>query len=207
MEKLSRDEIERIGNDILENSAVVAKHGTSIACASSILDTGFNFHRTSYVVQISNNVVHLCSYGWKENKRGDSTNVIISIPKSFFMKYLGFSSEKYEEWISYIRENNLQQDLLDSLTFTTYTKHNDPIIGTTFESTIPSEFIKGAFVFMDNKVYLDFFDNQSDALNHLGFVENKNYFDNLSLEEQDEFIQMINSTNLCRYVSEEEKNN
>ena len=88
MEKMSKEQIEQIGEYILSESDLIAKHGTSLANGLSILDTGLNFHRTSMVIQNNDDIVSLCTYGWKENSGGDAVNVIISVPKSFFKDLL-----------------------------------------------------------------------------------------------------------------------
>ena len=65
MEKLSKDIIIGIANGILEENDIIAMHGTSIENAKSIMETGFNFDKTSMAILKSKNIVSLCRYGWK----------------------------------------------------------------------------------------------------------------------------------------------
>ena len=102
MKNMPRKEVEKIALEILTSGDIIAKHGTSITNALSILSTGFDFHRTSFVMQSSKSIESLCHYGWKENPPNDSANVIIEIPREFFMDLLDFNSEEYNNWMQSI---------------------------------------------------------------------------------------------------------
>ena len=116
MQNLPREEIIQIANSILSNSDVIAKHGTSVANAQSIINTGFNYNRTSFVMQTSKSVEALCGYGWKENGPDDSTNVIIEIPKDFMMDLLSLDDDGYNSWIQSVINDEAQEAVLNSLT-------------------------------------------------------------------------------------------
>ena len=139
MEKLSKEQIENIGRIILQESDIVANHGTSVENGLSILETGFNFHRTSMVIHKDIDIVSLCTYGWKENEVGTAANIIISIPKEFYMLLLNFDEEAYNTWVTNIKSNNLQDQLINSVS-------EFEINGPLFRATIPREFVKGMFV-------------------------------------------------------------
>ena len=197
MEKLSRERIIEIANSIFESSDVIAKHGTSVAKATSILETGFYYDKTSMAIQYSKNVVALCSYGWKESYRNDSTNVVLAIPKSFIKMINGFSDEEYLVWLSNIQQKDLGSGLFYASSkvveekdteFEKQGKFTLPRLPKYVKAHIPKEFVKGFFVWCDGKISLDFLSNPEDSLDHLSYVENPAYFDNLSLEEQEQFV-------------------
>lgn len=199
MEKLLKEDILKIAEGIFLNSDIIAKHGTSIENALSIIDTGFNYDKTSMVSQESKDPVILCSYGWKENKRGDLTNVILSIPKSFIKKLNGFDDTQYEVWLSNIAAKGMDAEALlyavSEKVENESTSFRGIMLPKVEKCHIPREFVKGCFVFCDNTSYLDFLSNPEEALNHLSYIENENYYDNLSIEEQDKFIEEFNSKN------------
>lgn len=181
MEKLSKEQIQNIGKNILQESDIVANHGTSIENGLSILETGFNFNRTSMVFHESDDVISLCTYGWKENEAGNAANIIISIPKEFYMLLLDYDEETYKAWIKNVKANHMQSQLINSVSEFEYT--NGPF----FRATVPKEFIKGMFVYTDNKTSFSF-DNKEEAMNYLTYIDNKHYFTNLSDEEKFEFV-------------------
>ena len=197
MEKLSRERIIEIANGIFESSDVIGKHGTSVAKATSILETGFYYDKTSMAIQYSKNVVALCSYGWKESYRNDSTNVVLAIPKSFVKMLNGFSDEEYEAWISRVRQEDLGGSLFYASSKDVEEKpvelkkqgnFTPPRLPNYMRVHVPKEFVKGFFIWCDGKIYLDFLSNPEDSLDHLSYVENPAYFDNLSIEEQEQFV-------------------
>lgn len=81
MENMPREKIVKIANTIFENGDIIANHVTSIKNAMSIINTGFDYHRTSFVVQKTKSIDCLCVYGWKDNEPNDATNVVIEIPR------------------------------------------------------------------------------------------------------------------------------
>ena len=176
MDKLGRDEIEKIGNCILSESDIVATHGTSIENAQNIMNTGFRFNRTSMIFQ-GDNVVNLCTYGWKENPVGDAANVVISIPKDFFKQLLDIDNTAYLDWV-----NNIENK--DSII---YSVCDIVANGSIFRAIVPSEFIRGMFVYTDNKNYLSFA-NMKDGMDYLTYFDNPNYFNNLNEEEKTNFV-------------------
>lgn len=50
MENLPKEIIEKISQEIIKNGEIIAKHGTSVDKAKKIMETGFNYTRTSYVM-------------------------------------------------------------------------------------------------------------------------------------------------------------
>ena len=182
MEKMSKEQIENIGKSILSESDVVALHGTSIENGLSILETGFNFTRTSMVICDSDDVISLCTYGWKEIEAGQAANIIISIPKKFYKALLNYNDESYTAWIKNVKENDLQQKLIESVADFNF---NGPV----FKATVPREFIRGMFVYTDNKNYLSFLNNKEEGMNYLTYIDNQHYFMNLSNEEKEVFIE------------------
>ena len=193
MEKLSKEEVIRIANGIFESCDVVAKHGTWFHKAINIMETGLNFDKTSMVGQVTKDPVKLGSYGWKEVPAGEAANVILALPKSFIKKLNGMNDEQYEVW----REKFLQRGPdAEMLLFAASEKQSTGIIeynGITLPGIetchLPREFVKGCFFFCDNTNYFDFLQNPEEALNHLAYQENENFFDNLTLEEQDRFVE------------------
>ena len=183
MEKLDRDIILSIGNSILAESDVVAMHGTSISNAKSIMETGFNYHRTSMVVA-PNDAVSLCTYGWKDNEPGDAANVIISAPKSFFKAFLGFDDEKYKEWINTSAKDN-KELLLTTLCDVQLPSQNSMV----FNSHLPREFIVGTFIYTDNENYLSFLGNMEEGLDHLTYIDNPYYYEHLTEEDKIKFVE------------------
>ncbi len=181
MEKLTKEEIEGIGKRMFLESDVIANHGTSIKNGMSILETGFNFNRTSMVVEKDNDVLKLCTYGWKENEIGDSSNVIISVPKSFFKQLLGFDDKEYSEWINNCKKDGNEELLINSVCDM---EINGPII----KATLPREFIRGMFVYTDNVNFYSFLDDREKAMEHLAYVDNPNFFENLDKETQKAFV-------------------
>ena len=181
MERMSKEQIEKMGKEILGESDLIAMHGTSLANGLSILDTGLNFHRTSMVIQENDDIVSLCTYGWKENPGGDAVNVIISVPKSFFKDLLGYDDISYSKWIKNIKDSNYQSAVINSVCDM---KMNGPV----FNSNMPKEFIKGMFVYTDNKTYLSFASNPEEGMNHLTYIDNSNFYEHLNEEQKKEFV-------------------
>ena len=194
MENMPRNQIEEIALSILNNGDIIAKHGTSIECAKSILETGFNYHRTSFVVQKTKDIEALCGYGWKDNKPGDSTNVIIQIPKQFIMDLFEMSDlDEYNRWIENIIDLDLSEDVLKLVT----TIENFPskkvgkfVTPPAFKAHIPQEFIVGAFIWCNGKTVLNIEEGES-PLDNLSFVTNEKFYLNLSYEEQQEVVSKI----------------
>ena len=191
MESMSRKQIEEIALNILDAGDIIAKHGTSVKNALSIINTGFDFHRTSFVMQISKNVERLCGYGWKENGPNDSANVIIEVPREFFMNLLYMSTiDEYHSWIQNIIKENQQEDVLNSVTmFEFFEAKNDGffMIPPTFKAHIPQEFIVGAFIWCNGKTYLNIEEGEN-ALDNLNFVPNENFYLNMQPDEKRKFL-------------------
>lgn len=181
MVKQDRCVIEETAKKILDSGDVFALHGTSIENALSIMETGYDFHRTSFVSLNEKSIVVMCSYGWKENARGDAANVIIEVPASFYKQLIGLSEEEYESW----KNNNLREVGTETaLKSLAHMEINGPFM----QAHIDREFIRGVFIFCDDKTYVDFLNNKEEALNHLCFIENEHFFDNLPSLEQREFV-------------------
>ncbi len=177
MEKMTRENIENIANKILEESDIIAKHGTTIANAQSILENGFLYYRTSFVLQKSKSAEGLCDYGWKDTAAPDDTaTVIISIKKEFIKDWFGLNDEEYEKWIQ-AHENDKK----------TYI---DAFSGCFNIAKTPKELIAGVFVWCDGKTYLNLEKDES-ALDHMTFIENKKFYNNLSVEEKLKFIKEL----------------
>lgn len=198
MQNLPRDEIVTIANNILGNGDILAKHGTSVKNAISIMDTGFDFHRTSYVIQTSKSVDSLCGYGWKENPPGDATNVVIQIPRDFLMDYFGMDDSEYQKFIQMINDDKSQNKVLDYFTTFEYTRSDVPdpnekfpiVMPPSFKAHIPREFIAGTFIWCNDKKYSTLKDGES-ALDNLNFVSNSNFYSNLTPEAKQEFIDQM----------------
>lgn len=187
MENLPKEIIEKISQEIIKNGEIIAKHGTSVDKAKKIMETGFNYTRTSYVMQTDNNIEHLYSYGWKENGPGDATNVIIQVPREFFKELLGYSDEQYNSWISNVKESKRQEDLLRTVTDIEYLQEGRSL---RFKGHIPREFIVGAFIWCNNMTYLRLGPNDN-AVDNLNFIKNKYYYCNLPIEEKKNFVEMM----------------
>ena len=187
MEKMSKEQIESIGKNIISESDVVANHGTSIENGMSIFETGFNFTRTSVVISNLSDIVSLCTYGWKEIEAGKAVNIIISIPKDFYKALLKFDDESYESWIRHIKENDRQLGLINSVTDFDFSS------GQVFKATVPREFIRGMFVYTDNKNCLSFIHNSEEGMNYLTYIDNPHYYMNLSEEEKESFVETMRS--------------
>lgn len=182
------ERIRQIGEALLSESDIMAKHGTSIENAMSILETGFNYHRTSMVVQKNDSIAGLCAYGWKENAGGDAANVILSVPKVFFKDLFGWDEQSYNSWINSIKEQEEQEFVINSM--------SDIEFGMAgfFKATLPKEFIRGAFVYTDGKNYLSFMNDTEEALDHLAYIDNPRFYENLSPEEKEKFLSKIRET-------------
>ena len=187
MEKLGREKILSIGNSILAESDVVAVHGTSISNADSIMNTGFNYNRTSMAFGNKDAVVGLCTYGWKENKAGDAANVVISVPKSFFKALMGFDDKKYEEWINRIKDD--KEFLVASLCDMNFSSQMGLSNVGFLNKHLPKEFIKGMFIYTDNKTSLSFLNNKEEGLDYLTYIDNPNFYENLDEEEKAKFVE------------------
>ncbi len=191
MESMPKKQIEEIALNILDSGDIIAKHGTSVKKALSIINTGLDFHRTIFVMQISKSVESLCGYGWKENGPNDSANVIIEVPREFFMDLLYMSSiDEYNSWIQNIKSGNQQEGVLNSVTtFEYFEAKNDGffMIPPTFKAHIPQEFIVVAFIWCNGKTYLNLKEDEN-ALDNLNFVPNEKYFLNMQPDEKRKFL-------------------
>lgn len=191
MKNLQRNKIEEIALTILNNGDITAKHGTSIENAMSIINTGFNYHRTSYVMQNKKDINLLCGYGWKDNPPNDSTNVVIQVPRQFIMDLLSMTNlEEYSMWLENVINNYNCEDILKS--FTTFEWFPEKKVGKfttspSFKAHIPQEFIVGAFIWCNGKTYLSLGEDES-PLDNLNFVENERFYLNLSPEDRKEFV-------------------
>lgn len=190
MESLPREQIEAIATSIFNHNDVIAMHGTSIKNALCILNTGFNFSRTSYVMLNNKNIKALCDYGWKENVPDDAANVIIAVPREFWMDLFPIpSTEEYNNWIQSVIDDDAQGLILDSLTSYEYDVETARRLKMpeVFSAHIPEAFIAGMFVWCDGKTYLNLGKDES-ALDNLNYIENKKFYLNLSLEERKEIV-------------------
>ena len=183
-----RDKVHNIANELLR------------IYAEREMKTGFKFDKTSMAILKSKNIVSLCHYGWKENVAGDCANVIIAIPKSFIKLLNNYNDDEYSNWIDNINRNNYQEGMF--ITISTTVEYREPQerkmgkfiaprLPNYIKRCIPKEFVKGCFIYCDNKRYLDFLSNREEALNHLTYIENPCFFDNLSHEEQVEFVRQF----------------
>lgn len=186
MENMEREQIKKIASSILSSSDIIAKHGTSVSSGLSIMKTGFNFTRTSYVIDTSKNIESLCSYGWKENNPDDAVNVIISVPREFFMDLFCVSSEEYSKWIENVKKNRTETEVLKAITHFEYskgTKAGKFQVPPSLFAHIPKEFIAGMFVWCNGKTYLTI-DKDESALDNLNFISNEKFYLNLNQEER-----------------------
>ncbi len=194
MESMPREKIEEIALKILYSGDIIAKHGTSVKNALSIINTGFDFQRTSFVMQVSKKIEPLCGYGWKENGPNDSANVIIEIPREFFMDLLHMSDiDEYNEWIQNIINKDMQQTVLDNVTkfeFIEAKKSGSFFVPPSFKAHIPQEFIVGAFIWCNGKTYLNLKEGES-ALDNLNFIPNERFYLNLPSEEKNKLLDEI----------------
>lgn len=183
MAKMDRETIEKIGEGIFAESDIIANHGTSIANAKSIIETGFRFYGTSMAIHKTKNVSALCTYGWKENKGGDAANVVLSVPKAFFMDLLGYDENEYSKWIEKIKKEDSEVAVINSVCDFTMGGYR----AFTFE--MPKEFVRGVFVYTDNKTYLNFLNNIDEGMNYLEYIDNPKFYNNLSEEEKSTFVE------------------
>lgn len=191
MESMPRRQIENIASVILNSGDIIAKHGTSIEKALSILNEGFDFHRSSYAIQTSKDIETLCKYGWKNNKPGDSTNVIIEVPREFFIDLFSISSiDDYNNWIQEIKNKNMQEVILNSVTTFEYVESEemeDSLTPPAYSAHIPREFIAGAFIWCNGKTYLNLEEGEN-SLDNLSFVPNEKFYLNLQPDEKRNFL-------------------
>lgn len=200
MQNLPREKIIQIASSILSNGDIIAKHGTSVANAQSIINTGFNFNRTSFVMQTSKSVEALCGYGWKENGPDDSTNIIIEVPKDFLMDLLSLDENGYNSWIQGVINDEAQEAVLNSLTSFEYTPSKEVntntrfsfVLPPAFSAHIPKEFVVGAFIWCNGKTYLRLADGES-ALDNLSFVSNEGFYSNLDADQKAVFVEKMRS--------------
>lgn len=201
---MNKEEVLAIASKILSEENIVATHGTSIECANSIIATGLEAKKTTYVLYSKcRNPEFLATYGWKENDKGDAANVVITIPGTFLEQLLGENKEEVKEKIRFFRERGLMDEVIrsfaDMRTMTNQSKNPEsrftvPTMPRVI-FTIPKEFIRGIFVYQNNTNYLSFLTSDgfdySHALENLAFFDNPNFFDNLSVVEQEEFIKSM----------------
>ena len=199
MKNMPREKIEQIAENILSNGDVLAKHGTTLNNAISIINTGFNYSRTSFVVQTSKNVEALCGYGWKDNAPDDATNVVIQVPREFIKDLLGMNDEEYARWLKRIKDNNMEENVFDIVTtfeeverpkISIDSKIPMPIMKPPFLAHIPQEFIVGAFVWCNGKTYLNLGKDES-PLDNLAFIPNENFYLNMQEEDKKEYISQM----------------
>lgn len=209
MENMPRKKIEEIATNILNNGDIVAKHGTSIENALSIINTGFNYHRTSFVMQSSKSIEALCGYGWKENGPDDSANVIIQVPREFIMDLFSMDADNYQKWLQNIIKDNNQEAVINSITtfeivpvqdLDATSKFSVPLMPL-FSAHIPLEFIVGTFIWCNGKTYLRLKEGES-ALDNLTFVQNDNFYLNMQADDKKEFIRKMRQK---MGIEEEEK--
>ena len=74
-DQAAKEQIIDIGNSILQESDIIANHGTSIENGLNILETDLKFNRTSMIINDTKDIISLCTYGWKENETGNSANI------------------------------------------------------------------------------------------------------------------------------------
>ena len=200
------ERIRQIGEMLLSESDIIAKHGTSIDKAMSILETGFNYRGTSMVIQRTDDIAELCAYGWKRNAGGDAANVVLSIPKDFFKALCGWNEQAYDNWIRGVKKQKQQEDVIDEMSNKEFgqqwvasrsmnnMKFSTPMLPPRFNATLPKEFVRGALIFTDGKTYLSFLDNKEEALRYLTYVDNPGFYGNLSFEEKEKFILKMRET-------------
>ena len=188
MESMPREEIERLTKKIFADSDYIVKHGTSYKNADSIMATGFNWWRTSFVEQKDKNVEHLAGYMWKENGPNDAANVVLSIPKEFIKIWFGLDDEKYSQ---FIQQRDIKGEFMSwGCIFEqegingNFKNGTPPILG----FHLPPEFVAGAYFWCDGKTYLNLYGTNESAMDHLHFVPNPRYFCNLSPEEKAKFV-------------------
>lgn len=192
MESIPREQIEAIATNIFDCSDIIAMHGTSVKNGLSILNAGFNFNKTSYVMLGNKSIKALCCYGWKENKPNDAVNVIIAVPREFLMNLLSMSNiEEYNNWIQNAINNDMQEGILNSLTSFEYHERKQSgryFFPASFSAHIPEAFIVGMFVWCNGKTYLNLLVKEESALDNLNYIENKKFYLNLSSEERNEVV-------------------
>ena len=198
MENMPRERIAELATNILSSGDIVAKHGTSIENALSIINTGFNYQRTSFVIQTSKSIEALCGYGWKENGPNDSANVIIEVPREFIMDLLSINNDGYQKWLQNIIDGNNQEAVINSIT--TYEMQHiqnsstnslfSPPMPPIMSAHIPQEFIVGAFIWCNGKTYLRLDEGES-ALDNLTFIPNDNFYLNMQADAKKEFIRKM----------------
>jgi len=200
---MNKEEILTIASIILSEENIVATHGTSIEHAKNIMETGLEVKRTTYVLYPKiRDPRMLATYGWKENNKGDAANVVVTIPGIFFEQLFGVTKEEAKEIIKNFRERELVEELIRDLADTTILSEQSYKSGSfnipampRIIYTIPKEFIVGIFVYQNNTNYLSFvtpdgFDYEH-ALENLTFFDNPNFFDNLPVEAQEEFVKSM----------------
>ena len=195
---MPRQEIIAIATYILNSGDIIVKHGTTINKAKSILERGFDYHRTSFVLQLNKNIETLCNYGWKDNPSNDSANVIIEVPKEFFKDLLSIDEKEYQKWIETILNNNNEENVLNSLTFFEYKPSKktqlpsgiELSLPSSFSAHIPKEFVMGTFIWCNEKTYLRLKDTES-ALDNLAYIPNNNFYLNLERDSKKEFIEKM----------------
>lgn len=202
---MSREQIEQISGWILSNGDITAKHGTSIEKAKKIIETGFYWHRPSFIIQHDDNIEHLYGYAWKANEGGDVANVIIQIPKEFYLEFYDITEEEYDSIISGFKKteesrpksvffatevlvdprelviNSFSEERKESISFDNLT--------TGTSRYLPREFIVGAFIRTDDNTYLSA--PEASIVDNLTFISNDQFYSNLSAEQKNEFMQKM----------------
>lgn len=203
---MDRKEILNIVGTFLKNENIVATHGTSGDAAKSIMQTGLRVNRTTYVTwDEQSDPRAVASYAWKNAPLENSSNVIIVIPSKFFQIISGRDVEGIKCLLDQERAEDEIEGLIETVSVPIETASetiagrtmNMPLLPDRGRYIIPKEFIRGSFTHTNNTGWIAHADlvskyGDEGALNYrvdnLDFIDNPNYFENLSLEKQRGFI-------------------
>lgn len=192
-----REEIKKVGNEILSNNSVIAQHGTGHENAVSIMNTGFNYNKTSYILNSEKDFRRLCCYSWKENSQ---SNVILAIPQSFVKDFTGMDEKDYDSWISKIKGAKLEKAVLKLFTdieCKTISQKKEEAANRfwnlmpdikIFEAHIPKEFVCGMFTWLNGKDSISVSKDGEEYLDFLQYDSNANFYCNLTEEDKINFI-------------------
>lgn len=203
---MERKEVLDILGTFLKNENIVATHGTSGDAAKSIMQTGLRVNRTTYVTWDEKSDPRVvASYAWKEAPLENSSNVIIVIPSKFLQIISGRDSKEIKSLLEQVRAQDGLDGLIETVgmpiendcTLIKGASMSMPLLPDRGRYIIPKEFIRGSFKHTNNTGWIAHADlvskyGDEGALNYrvdnLEFIDNPNYFENLSIEKQRKFI-------------------
>lgn len=168
MEKMSKEQISKYAKQLLKDGNVLAKVSTNLNDAVEMLSSGFVFCQYDCHVLQEEDVDQLYI---NANENRDLANVIVVLSPLFLKEFLGLDYETYNRVLvgpSNEKRTEISNWLLQAVADITVIEGESNIM----DAHMPCEHIKGVFT---SSIQTD---------NEYTYMENPNYFDNLSEEKR-----------------------